>query len=177
MRIRHKPWAKPELEACPFYVHEPQQQIGHWRELFEHPERPLYVELGCGKGGFISQAAPAHRDVNFVAMDIKNSPEKYAFTSGAAVDPEIVSQSIALLLEKNVPCEFRTTAVKEFHTPADFTKIGKWIAGAEQYYIQCFEDSGNLLSDGWTRPDGEELQAFLSAVQEFIPQAKLRGVS
>ena len=72
MRIRHKPWAKPELEACPFYVHEPQQQIGHWRELFEHPERPLYVELGCGKGGFISQAAPAHRDVNFVAMDIKN---------------------------------------------------------------------------------------------------------
>ncbi len=115
--------------------------------------------------------------VDFVAMDIKNSPEKYAFTSGAAVDPEIVSQSIALLLEKNVPCEFRTTAVKEFHTPADFTKIGKWIAGAEQYYIQCFEDSGNLLSDGWTRPDGEELQAFLSAVQEFIPQAKLRGVS
>ena len=72
MRIRHKPWAKPELEACPFYIHEPQKQIGHWRELFDQPDKPLYVELGCGKGGFISQAAPAHPEVNFIAMDIKN---------------------------------------------------------------------------------------------------------
>ena len=47
MRIRHKPWAKPELEACPFYIHEPQKQIGHWRELFAEPDKPLYVELGA----------------------------------------------------------------------------------------------------------------------------------
>lgn len=72
MRIRHKPWAKPELEACPFCVNEPQKQMGHWRELFDDPEKPLYVELGCGKGGFISQAAPAHPEINFIAMDIKN---------------------------------------------------------------------------------------------------------
>ena len=72
MRIRHKPWAKPELESCSFYVKEPQKNIGHWRELFDNPEKPLYVELGCGKGGFISQAAPAHPDINFIAMDIKN---------------------------------------------------------------------------------------------------------
>ena len=45
---------------------------GHWRELFSEPDKPLYVELGCGKGGFISQAAPAHPEVNFIAMDIKN---------------------------------------------------------------------------------------------------------
>ena len=72
MRIRHKPWAKPELEACSFYVAQPQEQKGHWRELFDEPDKPLYVELGCGKGGFISQAAPAHPEVNFIAMDIKN---------------------------------------------------------------------------------------------------------
>jgi len=72
MRIRHKPWAKPELEACPFYIPEPQQQKGHWTELFSDPSKPLYVELGCGKGGFISQAAPAHPEANFIAMDIKN---------------------------------------------------------------------------------------------------------
>lgn len=72
MRIRHKPWAKPELESCSFYVAQPQKQIGHWRELFDEPDKPLYVELGCGKGGFISQAAPAHPEVNFIAMDIKN---------------------------------------------------------------------------------------------------------
>ena len=72
MRIRHKPWAKPELEACPFYIADPQSQKGSWVNLFEHPERPLYVEFGCGKGGFISQAAPRNPDINFIAMDIKN---------------------------------------------------------------------------------------------------------
>jgi len=72
MRIRHKPWARPELEACPFFVPQPHEQMGHWTELFPEPEKPLYVELGCGKGGFISQAAPAHPEINFIAMDIKN---------------------------------------------------------------------------------------------------------
>ena len=72
MRIRHKAWAKPELEACDFYIHEPQALKGKWCEVFNGPEKPLYVELGCGKGGFISQIAPAHPEINFVAMDIKN---------------------------------------------------------------------------------------------------------
>ncbi len=71
MRIRHKPWAKPELEACPFYVPNPAEQKGKWNELFAD-KKPLYVELGCGKGGFISQIAPAHPEINFIAMDIKN---------------------------------------------------------------------------------------------------------
>ena len=43
MRIRHKPWAKPELESCPFYVKNPAEQKGGWTELFEIPERPLYI--------------------------------------------------------------------------------------------------------------------------------------
>lgn len=72
MRIRHKPWAKPELEACPFYIANPQEQKGSWTALFNDSSKPLYVELGCGKGGFISQAAPAHPENNYIAMDIKN---------------------------------------------------------------------------------------------------------
>lgn len=71
MRIRHKPWAKPELEACPFYVSNPAEQKGRWNKLFAD-NKPLYVELGCGKGGFISQIAPSHPEINFIAMDIKN---------------------------------------------------------------------------------------------------------
>ncbi|MCD8187098.1 MAG: tRNA (guanosine(46)-N7)-methyltransferase TrmB [Ruminococcus sp.] len=72
MRIRHKPWAKPELEACPFYISNQQEEKGNWSLLFDDCYCPLYVVLGCGKGGFISQAAPAHTEINFVAMDIKN---------------------------------------------------------------------------------------------------------
>lgn len=71
MRIRHKPWAKPELEACPFYICDAKEQKGKWSELF--PEnKPLRLELGCGKGGFISQEAAAHQDYNYIAIDIKN---------------------------------------------------------------------------------------------------------
>ncbi len=72
MRIRHKPWAKPELEACHFYITNPLDQKGSWYKLFNDSTKPLYVELGCGKGGFISQAAPAHPENNYIAMDIKN---------------------------------------------------------------------------------------------------------
>ena len=72
MRIRHKPWAKPELESCDFYIKDNSQNTGHWNGIFKNPQNPLYIELGCGKGGFISQIAPAHPEINFIAMDIKN---------------------------------------------------------------------------------------------------------
>lgn len=71
MRIRHKPWAKPELDECPFCVHDANAQRGKWREAFV-TEQPIYLELGCGKGGWIAQAAVQNPDVNFIALDIKN---------------------------------------------------------------------------------------------------------
>lgn len=70
MRIRHKPWARPELEASSFFVKNPDDLKGKWKEQFAK-EQPLYIELGCGKGGFISQAAYLNPNVNFLAIDIK----------------------------------------------------------------------------------------------------------
>ncbi len=72
MRIRHKPWAKPELDACEFCVHTPTENKGKWNTVFADNTKPLYIELGCGKGGFVSQIAILHPEINFVAMDIKN---------------------------------------------------------------------------------------------------------
>ena len=71
MRIRCKPWARPELEACPFFIAEPAANKGHWNEVFGN-DRPIWLELGCGKGGFASQAVVHWPDVNFIAIDIKN---------------------------------------------------------------------------------------------------------
>ena len=71
MRIRRKPWARPELAACPFCIDDPENHIGHWRELF--PKRqPLHLELGCGKGGFMAQKAVQNPQINFLAVDIKS---------------------------------------------------------------------------------------------------------
>lgn len=69
MRIRFKPWARGELEASNFYIDNPEEYKGKWRELFEN-DNPLYLELGCGKGGFISQIAVQNQDINFIAIDM-----------------------------------------------------------------------------------------------------------
>ena len=71
MRIRRKPWARPELAECPFCIDDPENHIGHWHELFPK-QQPLHLELGCGKGGFMAQKAVSNPDINFIAVDIKS---------------------------------------------------------------------------------------------------------
>lgn len=70
MRIRFKAWARPELEASKFYILEPEKIKGKWREQFKDPDKPLYLELGCGKGGFISKIASSHPENNYIAIDL-----------------------------------------------------------------------------------------------------------
>lgn len=70
MRIRHKPWAKPELEASPIFIVKPEEVKNRWKEKYPR-QQPFYIELGCGKGGFISQAAWRNPQANWLAIDIK----------------------------------------------------------------------------------------------------------
>lgn len=69
MRIRYKPWARPELEASKFYIDEPEKYKGNWKELYIR-KQPFHIELGCGKGGFISQIAVKHPEINYLAIDL-----------------------------------------------------------------------------------------------------------
>ncbi len=71
MRIRHKSWARPELDACPFCIKQPENNKGTWSEEFTN-KQPIHIELGCGKGGFISSAIIANRNINYIAIDIKS---------------------------------------------------------------------------------------------------------
>ena len=57
MRMRFKPYAHDELMAADFHVHEPLIWGGKWHAQYARPEQPFVLELGCGKGGFISQLA------------------------------------------------------------------------------------------------------------------------
>ena len=70
MRIRFKPWARPELEASNFYILEPEKIKGKWREQFKDPNKPLHLELGCGKGGFISKISVQNPENNYIAIDL-----------------------------------------------------------------------------------------------------------
>ena len=70
MRIRYKKWARPELEASKFYIDNPEEMKGKWRSLFKNPENPFHLELGCGKGQFISKLASSNLNVNYLAIDL-----------------------------------------------------------------------------------------------------------
>ncbi len=72
MRIRHKPHARAELSAWPCFVADPDSHRGKWASAFGCPQQPLHVELGCGKGGFISEKAVLLPEINFAGFDIKN---------------------------------------------------------------------------------------------------------
>ncbi len=70
MRIRKKKWAEPELSVCDFYVPNPEDYKGKWQSFFNN-DKPIILEVGCGKGGFVGQMALLHPELNFVAVDIK----------------------------------------------------------------------------------------------------------
>ncbi len=94
MRIRRKPWARPELAASPFVIDNPDDCRGRWKTLFDRPQAPLHLELGCGKGGFIAQKALENPDINFLAVDLKSevlglakrNAERVYAEGGRAVD-------------------------------------------------------------------------------------------
>ena len=69
MRIRRKKWAKEELENAEFYIDKPEIYKNNWINKFSN-NNPIYLELGCGKGLFISNLAIKHENINFIAVDM-----------------------------------------------------------------------------------------------------------
>lgn len=115
--------------------------------------------------------------VDYVAMDIKNSPEKYPETVGVPnFDLGPVEESVRLLRDSGVDYEFRTTVVQGLHTPADIRAIGRWLEGSPRYFLQRFVDSGDLVGSGCRSPEPEELQALAEAAAPWFQEVALRGV-
>lgn len=130
--------------------------------------------------------------LDMVAMDIKNSPSRYAATCGLP-EPEFdlaaIEKSISLLLMSGLRHEFRTTLTKELHNEESMQAIGSWLAGLAgkvlttptlptPYYLQNFKDSGDLVCDtpDHFHPVAERtLQSFITLLQPYIPNTKLRG--
>ena len=122
--------------------------------------------------------------VDYVAMDIKNSPEKYALTAGVSAEcgaqrAELlldgVKESAAILMQGRVDFEFRTTLMRELHSAEDMEAIGVWLAGGESYFLQTYRDEGDLLVGGFTPLTREETEALLAGLRKYIPKAEIRG--
>ena len=115
--------------------------------------------------------------LDYVAVDIKNSKERYAETAGIPrLDLSGIEETVRYLLEGHVPYEFRTTVVAEFHTPEDIRKIGEWIRGADRYVLQHFEDSGNLIGKNMHPVEKEQMYDMQRIVQKYVGEADVRGL-
>ena len=115
--------------------------------------------------------------VDYVAMDIKNSPEKYARTVGLeSLDLAPVRQSVELLLSGVVDYEFRTTVVDELHEEKDFEAIGPWIAGARRYFLQAFTDRESVPYGNLHAPTREKMERCVCIAKPFVTEIGLRGL-
>ena len=115
--------------------------------------------------------------VDYVAMDIKNSPQQYAHTCGLeTMDLTPVKESVELLKTGAVDYEFRTTVVDELHTLADFEAIAEWIAGAKRYFLQAFTDRDTVVYENFHAPDKECMETYAAAVRKTVQEVALRGI-
>ena len=120
-------------------------------------------------------AIVATGNVDYIAMDIKSSPEGYPVASGSDIDIENFRRSVEIIKQSGIDHEFRTTAVKGIHRVEDFRAVAQWIGPNEKYFIQKYVDSGDILGGGCGGFSPAEYDEILASVQEIIPQAKLRG--
>ena len=114
--------------------------------------------------------------LDYVAMDIKNCPDRYAATCGNVDILPQVEQCLTLLRDSNVEYELRTTCVKPFHDTQAMEAIGKWLSGTQNYYLQAFVDSGDLVGSGVSGFNKEEMEALRQAVLPHIPGTRIRGI-
>lgn len=116
-----------------------------------------------------------NRLIDYIAMDIKNSLEKYSLTAGRDCDHESIITSIKYIMNCGIDYEFRTTLIDGLHTEEDIVKIGNLLNGAKKYYLQKFVDSGNCIASGLTAINKERAQQFAKHLSKEISYVSLRG--
>lgn len=114
---------------------------------------------------------------DYIAMDVKNLPEKYAASVGVAANTENIVRSIELLKSGAVEYEFRTTSVKELNSREDFKALAKLLVGAKRFYLQKYRYSEQVPSDSFTAYSGAEMREIIEEMRSAgLTCASLRGV-
>ena len=146
--------------------------------FFIRKVKNLGYKVKLDTNGSFPQRLKALMDENlldYVAMDIKNSFEKYHLTAGCDnIDLSLIEESIDLLMKGYIPYEFRTTVAAELHTIDDILAIANRIKGADKYFLQNFKDSGDILEDGLSPFDPALLQDMTKIAQNIVPNTSFR---
>ncbi|WP_394883402.1 tRNA (guanosine(46)-N7)-methyltransferase TrmB [Clostridium baratii] len=173
MRMRKKPWARPELEGCDFFVIKPSEYKGKWRETFVRKDNPIYLELGCGKGTFMAVHASENKDINYIAIDIKDEVlvlakrniEKAFEDKNEVIDNvKLMAQEIAIIDEMlseedvidRIYINFCNPWPKERHKKRRLTHTRQL-----ENYKKFLNDNGEI----WFKTDDDEL--FEESIEYF----------
>lgn len=173
MRMRKKPWARPELEGCDFFVIKPSDYKGKWRETFARKNNPIYLELGCGKGTFMAVHASENKDINYIAIDIKDEVlvlakrniEKAFEDKNEVIDNvKLMAQEIAIIDEMlseedvidRIYINFCNPWPKERHKKRRLTHTRQL-----ENYKKFLNDNGEI----WFKTDDDEL--FEESIEYF----------
>lgn len=163
-----EPTLQPELP----HLLEEIKALGYYIKLDTNGARPDVLRDVVARGL-----------VDYVAMDIKNSPRRYGETAGISqgLMPKI-EESIRFLLTDCVDYEFRTTVVAEFHDDDAIREMGAWIASldapktAKRWFLQCYTDRDSVLKEGLHAPEKENLENYVKILKPFVTFVALRGV-
>lgn len=142
------------------------KELGYLVKLDTNGSRPQVLEQ------LLQEGLP-----DYVAMDIKASPNRYATAAGLReLDFDKIRQSICLLMESDIPYEFRTTVVKGIHTLEEFEEIGRLLQGCRAYYLQRFRESESMVGQGCQAFSAQEMEKMAELAGKYIDRVELRGV-
>lgn len=114
--------------------------------------------------------------IDYVAMDIKNSPAKYAITAGLGeIDIDAIKRSVDILIGGSVGYEFRTTVTRELHDKNDFHAIGEFVSGADRFFIQKFNGRHGTLEEGLSEIPEADAEQLAEILKSYVKEVKLRG--
>lgn len=115
--------------------------------------------------------------LDYVAMDIKSSVENYPRVTGMAdLDVTGIQESVSLLKSAGIPYEFRTTVVKGLHRIDEFDEIGRWLQGAEAYFLQVFRENEKVPDKSLSSFSEAEMREMKQLAERYIERVELRGI-
>jgi len=161
---------EPTLQADLAALLEEIKEMGYLTKLDTNGSRPEVL-----------QTLVERRLLDYVAMDIKNSPDRYPQTSGTAVHLEKIEESIHYLLQDHVDYELRTTVVAQLHDADAVVRMGEWVTScasgkkAKRWFVQPFADRDTVLFAGLSAPDDAQLTEFVGILNRFSLHSAVRG--
>lgn len=146
------------------------KQMGYYIKLDTNGSRPDMLK-----------ALVEEKLIDYVAMDIKNSPDRYGETIGLSQLPKEIEKSMVFLMEGELDYEFRTTVVEEFHSEADILALGQWLSQlspdrkAKRLFLQPYADRDSVLVSGLHTPSAEKLSCFKEILTPYAEFVEIRG--